>query len=102
MFTSSSQTANVSKRKGWILDAYPSGEGEMAVWMISETGERILFTDKYQPSIYVSSADGEVENVIAKLYNNENIACWRFAYKYAQPTDQEKSRVIELRLKDCR
>ena len=27
--------------KGWILDAYPAGEGEIAVWIISETGERI-------------------------------------------------------------
>jgi hypothetical protein len=33
--------------KGWILDAYPASEGEIAVWIISETGERIKLKDKF-------------------------------------------------------
>src|SRR4030065_1553709 len=88
--------------KGWILDAYPAGEGEIAVWVISETGERIKLTDPFQPKIYVSTAQDELERLVSRLYNNQIIASWRFAYKYAQPTDNEKSRVLELTLKDCR
>ena len=88
--------------KGWIFDAYPAGEGEIAVWVISETGERIRLTDKFQPKIYVSAEQDELERLVSKLYNNQLIASWNFALKFAQPTDSEKSRVLELTLKDCR
>ena len=30
------------------------------------------------------------------------MAHWNFVYKYAQPTDSEKSKVLELSLRDCR
>jgi DNA polymerase elongation subunit (family B) len=88
--------------KGWILDAYPAGEGEIAVWVISENGERIRLTDKFQSKIYVSTTQDDLERLVSRLYNNQAIASWRFAYKYAKPTDSEKSRVLELTLKDCR
>src|SRR4030067_2154972 len=88
--------------KGWILDAYPAGEGEIAVWVINETGERVRFTDKFQPKIYVSTEQDELERLVSRLYNNHMIASWNFAFKFAQPTDSEKSRVLELTLKDCR
>ena len=88
--------------KGWILDAYPADEGKIAVWIISETGERIKFTDKFQPKIYVSAMQDDLERLVSQLHNNQAIASWNFAYKYAQPTDMEKSRVLELTLKDCR
>src|SRR3989337_4360805 len=88
--------------KGWILDAYPAGEGEIAVWIISETGERVKLTDQFQPKIYVSAKQDEIERLASRLDNSQIIASWNFAYKYAQPTDTEKSRVLELTLKDCR
>lgn len=88
--------------KGWILDAYPSGQGEIAVWIISETGERIKLTDQFQNRIYVSAGQDEIERLTSRLYNSQIIASWDFVYKYAQPTDAEKSRVLELTLKDCR
>jgi DNA polymerase I len=88
--------------KGWVLDAYPTGEGEIAVWVISETGERIRLTDTFQSKIYVSTTSNELERLVSRLYNNQSIASWKLAYKYAQPTDNEKSRVLELTLKDCR
>jgi DNA polymerase elongation subunit (family B) len=40
--------------------------------------------------------------LISRLHNDQAIASWTFVYKYAQPTDTEKSRVLELTLKDCR
>jgi DNA polymerase elongation subunit (family B) len=98
----SSRQAAPNHAKGWILDAYPSGQGEIAVWIISETGERVKLTDKFHPKIYVSATQDELERLVSRLYNNQIIASWNFAYKYAQPTDTEKSRVLELTLKDCR
>jgi DNA polymerase elongation subunit (family B) len=59
-------------------------------------------TDTFQSKIYVSTAQDELERLVSRLYNNQLIASWRFTYKYAQPTDNEKSRVLELTLKDCR
>ncbi len=88
--------------KGWILDAYPSDYGKIAVWIITESGERIKLTDNYQPKIYVSAKQDKIERLVSQLYNNRIISSWKFAYKYAQPTDAEKSRVLELTLKDCR
>lgn len=88
--------------KGWILDAYPSDQGEIAVWIITENDERIKLKDKFQPKIYVSAKQDEIERLASRLYNNQIIASWNFAYKYAQPTDTEKTRVLELTLKDCR
>src|SRR5208337_589953 len=90
------------KVKGWILDAYPSNEGEITVWIISEVGQRIRLIDKFHPKIYVSSKLDSIEPVIGRLYNNSDVAKWSFTYKYAQPTDSEKSKVLELELKDCR
>lgn len=90
------------KIKGWILDAYPSNEGEISVWIISEAGQRIRLIDKFQPKIYVSAKQENIDPLIGKLYNNSDIAKWSFAYKYAQPTDSEKTKVLELVLRDCR
>jgi len=90
------------KVKGWILDAYPSNEGEITVWIISEAGQRIRLIDKFHPKIYISSKQDSIEPVIGRLYNNSDVAKWSFTYKYAQPTDSEKSKVLELELKDCR
>jgi DNA polymerase elongation subunit (family B) len=97
-----SNTQAPNRVKGWILDAYPVREGEVAVWIISETGERIRLTDTFQSKIYVSAKQDELEPLINRLYNNKIIASWRFAYKYAHPTDTDKSRVLELTLEDCR
>ena len=97
-----SNTQAPNRVKGWILDAYPAGEGEVAVWIITEKGERIRLKDKFQPKIYVSAKQNELEPLISQLYKSQIIASWRFTYKYAHPTDTNKSRVLELTLKDCR
>ena len=84
------------KIKGWIFDVYPANVGEMAVWIISENGQRIRLTDKFQPKIYVSGKKEDVEKLVGRIYSNENIANWCFVYKYANPIDAEKSRVLEM------
>jgi DNA polymerase elongation subunit (family B) len=97
-----SNTQTPNRVKGWILDAYPADEGEIAVWMISETGERIKLTDWFQPKIYVSAEQDEIEKLPSRLCGSRVIAYWRFVQKYAHPRDGKKTRVLELTLKDCR
>ena len=87
---------------GWILDAYPTSQGEMAVWIISQTGERIRLIDSFQPQIYVTGTQDIVERLIGRLFRDPRVVSWRYVYKYACPTDSQKSRVVELTLKDYR
>jgi DNA polymerase elongation subunit (family B) len=102
MTSNSSQTPSSNTLKGWILDVYPADEGEVAIWIISESGERIRLIDKFQPQIYVSAKQDEIERLASRFYNNQDIATWNFAHKYAQPIDTEKTRVLEITLKDYR
>ena len=88
--------------RGWIFDVYPANEGEMAVWVIGENGQRIRLVDRFQPKVYVSGAQDEIERLASTFYRNPFIAWWGFSYKYAHPTDTQKSRVLEVTLKDCR
>jgi DNA polymerase-2 len=88
--------------RGWLLDVYPSDFGKVTVWIISEKGERIKLTDKFQPCIYVSAKQEDLEPLVRRLCNNPKIASWQFTQKYVQATDSEKSRVLELTVKDCR
>jgi DNA polymerase I len=96
------QSSSSPKIRGWIFDIYPSNIGEMAVWIIAENGKRIRLTDSFQPKIYVSGKKEDVEKLVGRIYSNPDIADWCFVYKFAQPTDSEKSRVLEITLKDCR
>ena len=88
--------------KGWLFDVYPSDVGRVAVWIIGENGERVKLTDEFQPKIYVSGKQDEIERLTSSLFSNKLLASWKFAYKYVQPTDNEKSRVLEITLKDSR
>ncbi|MEM2108824.1 MAG: DNA polymerase domain-containing protein, partial [Candidatus Bathyarchaeia archaeon] len=98
-----SSSSTVAKRvKGWLFDIYPAGLGEVTVWIISENGERVKLTDKFQPRIYISGKQEDIERLASHFYSSREIAAWAFTYKYAHPTDIEKSRVIEVILKDCR
>jgi DNA polymerase elongation subunit (family B) len=93
---------NPKHAKGWILDLYPSAPGKMAVWIIAETGERIQFTDVFKPKIYVSGKEEDIERLASRLFNNRMVASRHFSQKYANATDTEKSKVLEVELKDCR
>ena len=88
--------------KGWIFDVYPSAQGEVAVWIIGENGERILLTDRFEPKIYISGKTEEIERLASHFYSSNIIASWNFTFKYAHPADMEKTKVLEVTLKDCR
>jgi DNA polymerase, archaea type len=90
------------KVRGWLLDVYPSDFGKVTVWVISENSERVKLTDSFQPSIYVSGKQDDLERLISRLCSNQKIAQVKFTQKYAQPTDTEKSKVLEITVNDCR
>jgi len=94
--------ANPKHVRGWILDVYPSALGEVAVWIIGENGERIRLTDKFEPKIYISGKEEDIERLASRLYSNKTIVSWSFTHKLAHATDAEKSKVLEITLKDCR
>ncbi len=96
------QPSEQRRVRGWIFDVYPSEFGKVAVWVITESGERVRLTDKFEPCIYVSGKQDDLERLISQLFDNKKIASLTFTYKYAQATDIEKSRVLEITLKDCR
>jgi DNA polymerase elongation subunit (family B) len=74
----------------------------VAVWVISQTGQRIRLTDKFNPAIYVSAKQDDLDALAVSLRGNPKILRLDFVYKYAQVTDAEKSRVLQLTLWDCR
>jgi DNA polymerase elongation subunit (family B) len=99
---SSNSPVSPKRIKGWIFDVYPSNLGEVAVWIIGENGERVRLTDEFQPKIYVSGRQEDMERLASRFFSSSVIASWNFAFKYAHPTDIEKSKVLEITLKDCR
>ena len=96
------QSNHSPKLRGWIFDVYPSNNGEMAVWIIAENGQRIRLMDRFLSKIYVSGKREEMEKLVGRIYSNPDIANWCFVYKFAQSIDAEKSCVLEITLKDCR
>jgi DNA polymerase elongation subunit (family B) len=99
---SESNASNPKRVKGWIFDLYPSALGQMSVWVIAENGQRIRLVDEFKPKIYVSGREEDIERLLTRFFTNRSIASCNFVYKYASPTDSEKSRILEVELKDCR
>jgi len=88
--------------RGWILDVYPSNPGEMTVWIITEKGERVRLTDKFQPKIYVSGKIVDLSTLTTQLATSKSVASWRYAEKCADFMENKKSKVLEITTTDCR
>lgn len=95
-----SNPPNLKHVKGWILDLYPSAEDQMSIWLITENGQRIRLIDDFQSMIYVSGREDELERLYSQLLLNSSINSCGFVYKYASPTAHEKTKVLEVTLKD--
>ena len=98
---SNNAPANPNRVKGWVFDLYPSALDEITVWIIKENGQRIRLTDRFKPKVYVSGRQDNLERLASRFFSSKIIASWNFVYKYASATDLEKSRVLEVELKDC-
>jgi DNA polymerase elongation subunit (family B) len=99
---SESNAATLRQVKGWIFDLYPSAFGQMSLWVIAENGERVRLIDAFQPKIYISGTEEDIERLSTHFFANRSIAACRFVHKYASPIDTEKSKVLEVALNDCR
>ncbi|MCK4884458.1 hypothetical protein KAS24_00160, partial [Candidatus Bathyarchaeota archaeon] len=88
--------------RGWILDVYPSAPRQMSVWIITENGQRICLTDEFKPTIYVSGIESELNSLLYGVFSEGSVDSCRFVQKYASPTASEKTKVLEVTLKDYR
>ncbi|MGD8505439.1 MAG: DNA polymerase domain-containing protein [Candidatus Bathyarchaeota archaeon] len=94
--------ANPKRVKGWIFDLYPSAFGQMSIWIITENGQRIRLIDEFKPKVYISGKEEDLYRLLTQFFADRSIASCSFVYKYASPTNIEKSKVLEVILKDCR
>ena len=90
------------KLRGWIFDVYPSAPQQMSVWIITKGGQRIHLRDTFKPTIYVSAKENELNSLRYRLFSGGSISSCRFVQKYASPTASEKTKVLEVVLKDYR
>ncbi len=81
---------------------YPSGPGEMTVWIITENGERVRLTDAFQPRIYVSGRMADLSKLTNKLATCKSVIRWRYVEKHADFMENKRSKVLEIATTDCR
>ncbi len=74
----------------------------MTVWIITESGEQVRLTDKFQPKIYVSGKMASLSKLVERLVTSKTVASWRYVEKYADFMEDKKSKVLEITTTDCR
>jgi DNA polymerase elongation subunit (family B) len=74
----------------------------MTVWIITENGERVRLTDKFQPKIYVSGKMADLYKLADQLATSRSVAGWRYVEKFADFMEDKRSRVLEITATDCR
>ena len=72
----------------------------MNVWIIAEDGKRVHLRDKFRSRIYVSCKENEMNQLFCGVLAEDFVDSYKFVEKYASPTASEKSRVLEVVLKD--
>ncbi|UCH31940.1 MAG: hypothetical protein JSV05_00630 [Candidatus Bathyarchaeota archaeon] len=97
---SDSNPTNLKRVRGWILDLYPSASGQMSIWVITKSGKRIHLFDEFKPKIYISSRERDLERLSTRLFANRLVASSNLAYKYAGSMATEKSKILEVTLRN--
>lgn len=72
----------------------------MSVWIIAEDGKRVHLRDEFKPRIYVSDKENQLSSLFCEFVSDSSVDSCRFVHKYASPTASEKSKVLEVVLKD--
>ncbi|HEY1211621.1 MAG TPA: DNA polymerase domain-containing protein, partial [Nitrososphaera sp.] len=84
---------------GWLFDAYPKGD-KMVFWIKHEGGRNIRLEDnRWSHSIYVA-ADNKQELITPIKEEDPVVKDHEFVEKYEKITDNSKSEVLKLTLKD--
>jgi DNA polymerase I len=95
-----SNPVSLKRLRGWLFDFYPSADGQMNVWFITENGESVRLVDEFKQKIYVSSKEDDLKKLLSCLASSKSIDSWRFVHKYADPTANSKTRVLEISMKN--
>ncbi len=74
--------------------------GQISVWIITKNGERTRLIDEFNPKIYISGTEKDLESLFIQLFRNESVASHSYVYKYADPPDTERSKVLEVATRD--
>ncbi len=74
----------------------------MTVWIIAENGERVKLMDRFQSRIYVSGRTADLSKLTDYFATSESVASWRYVEKYADFMEDEKLKVLEITMTDCR
>jgi len=74
----------------------------MTVWIITENGERVRLTDKFQPKIYVSGKMANLSKLTDQLATSKSVASWQYVEKFADFMENKRSKVLEITTTDCR
>jgi DNA polymerase elongation subunit (family B) len=88
--------------RGWLLDVYPSGPNEMAVWIVAENEERVRLVDKFIHKIYISGSYSDLKTLSEKIKDSRSVAGLRFVEKYADFMEANKKKVLEIDITDYR
>jgi DNA polymerase elongation subunit (family B) len=88
--------------RGWLLDVYPCGPNEMALWIIAENGERTRLVDKFIPKIYVSGSHSNLKSLSEKIRGSRSVAGLRFVEKCADFMEAGKKKVLQVDITDYR
>jgi len=87
--------------KGWIFDLYPGKDGEILVWIKTESGRCLRLVDKWSPSFYVSAPSREdLIRLTSYLPRNNLDVNYEFVDKFVNLHDCERSKVLRLTVPD--
>jgi DNA polymerase elongation subunit (family B) len=86
--------------RGWLLDVYPTGPDEVAVWIIAENGQRVRLVDKYVQKVYVYADSAALRRLAEKLTGDPAVAGRRFVEKQPDFMNAEEHRVLEVSVND--
>lgn len=85
------------KSLGWVFDLYHRN-GQMVIWLKKDDGSCVRLVDQWRPRVYVA---GETRELLDLTCRNE-LDGSRLAWKYEQPGDIAKTRVLEVEVESDR
>ena len=88
---------NSGKKRGWILDIYPSKAGKIAVWIKTEEGRCLRFVDSWKPSFYVSApSEEDLTRLTWYLPRDDIDVKYEFEEKFLRLQHSERSKVLRV------
>ena len=89
--------------EGWLFDLYAGQPGEMVVWIKTPAGRCMRLTDVWRPSIYVYCNDrADLADLVRYLRDRSLMHDWGFEWKFREPTDTHRSRVLRLTVSNAK